>query len=217
MAAAARACAAVCIVLTLGGCDAAYYGTMEKFGVYKSDILVDRVEDAMSSQEEAKEEFKTAYQRFSEVVDVAPSALKDTYEDLNDAYERAADKASDVSSHIESVESVSEDLFEEWRSELEMMSNAKLKSADRDRLRRSERAYDQLIKAMRRAESRMAPVLTSLHDHVLYLKHNLNAQAITSLKGELGAIETDVGRLIREMETSIANAQSYISVMEKGG
>ena len=60
----------------------------------------------------------------------------------------------------------------------------------------------------------MDPVLTSFRDHVLYLKHNLNAQAIASLQGDLGGIESDVGRLIAEMEKSIAEAQSFIKTME---
>jgi len=32
------------------------------------------------------------------------------------------------------------------------------------------------------------------------LKHNLNAQAIASLQGELTNMETEIGTLIREME-----------------
>lgn len=62
----------------------------------------------------------------------------------------------------------------------------------------------------------MEPVLSSFRDHVLYLKHNLNAQAIASLQGELGGIESDVGRLIAEMERSIAEAQSFINDMAAG-
>ena len=60
----------------------------------------------------------------------------------------------------------------------------------------------------------MGPVLDSFRDHVLFLKHNLNAQAVASLQGELGGIESDVGRLIREMEASIAEAQSFIQQMD---
>ncbi len=67
---------------------------------------------------------------------------------------------------------------------------------------------------MRRAEMRMHPVLTAFNDHVLFLKHNLNAQAIASLKGELGSIESNVSRLIKEMEASIAQSQALIQEMQ---
>ena len=41
--------------LLLGGCQSAYYGAMEKVGYHKRDIMVDRVQEAKESQEEAQE------------------------------------------------------------------------------------------------------------------------------------------------------------------
>jgi hypothetical protein len=55
-------------VLFTGGCQKAYYGTMEKFGVHKRDIMVDRVEEARDSQQEAKEQFQSALEQFSQVL-----------------------------------------------------------------------------------------------------------------------------------------------------
>jgi hypothetical protein len=71
------------------------------------------------------------------------------------------------------------------------------------------------MKAMRRAEARIEPVLTPLRDQVLYLKHNLNAQAIASLQSELGRVEGDVSSLIREMEAAIREADAFIVSLEK--
>ena len=61
----------------------------------------------------------------------------------------------------------------------------------------------------------MDPVLSAFQDQVLYLKHNLNAQAIVSLQGELVSIETDVAGLIKEMEASIKEADTFINSIEK--
>lgn len=205
--------ALVALVL-ISGCESTYYSAWEKFGVYKRDLLVDSIEDAQESQEEAKEEFATALERFSSVVSVGPSELEKTYEKLNDSFEDAQDKAAEVSEHIDDVEDVSEDLFTEWRKELDQISNANLRSASARQLKASEAKYATLIKAMRRAESRMEPVLVAFRDNVLFLKHNLNAQAVASLKTELGSIESNVSTLIREMEASIAESQDFIREME---
>jgi ElaB/YqjD/DUF883 family membrane-anchored ribosome-binding protein len=203
-------------ILLLGACESAYYGVQEQFGNLKNDILVDRVEDAMEAQEDAKEEFKSALEQFEAVVGVPESQLKSVYGRLSDAFEDAEDKAATVTKRINSVEDVADDLFDEWADELEQISNASLRSRSASQLRTSKRRSTDLITAMRRAEARMEPVLTSFRDHVLFLKHNLNAQAVASLQGELGGIESDVGRLIREMEKSIAEAQSFINTMEAG-
>ena len=204
------------LVLLLGACESAYYGVQEKFGNLKNDILVDRVEGAMEAQEDAKEEFKDALEQFEAVVGVPEGELKSVYNKLSDAFEDAKDKADVVSDRIAGVEDVSEDLFEEWEDEIQQISNASLRRKSSASLTASKRNYAELIKAMKRAESRMQPVLTSFQDHVLYLKHNLNAQAIASLQGDLDGIESDVGRLIAEMERSIAEAQSFIKSMEGG-
>ena len=201
-------------LMLLGACETAYYGINEQFGRLKPDILVDRVEDAMEAQEDAKEEFQSALEQFEAVVGIPETELKSTYNKLQNAFEDAESRADEVTSRIDSVEDVAGDLFKEWRSELDQISNTNLRSKSASQLRTSERRASELVKAMRRAESRMAPVLTSFRDHVLYLKHNLNAQAIASLKGELGGIDRDVGRLVREMETSISEAQTFIRQME---
>ncbi len=202
--------------LVLSGCDTAYYGAMEQFGVHKRDLLRDRVEEAMEAQTDAKEEFQSAFERFSSVVDVKGSELQKVYNSLNDAYEDAESKASAVSDRIDSVEDVSEDLFAEWESEATQISNAGMRRASQRELASSKRRYADLMKSMRRAESRMAPVLTAFRDQVLFLKHNLNAQAISSLKSELTNIETDVARLIKEMEASIERSEAYIREYANG-
>ena len=56
-------------------------------------------------------------------------------------------------------------------------------------------------------------MLEPLRDQVLFIKHNLNAQAIASLHGELAKIETDVASLIEDMEASIAEANKFIDAM----
>lgn len=198
----------------LVACESAYYGAMEKVGVHKREIMVDRVEAAADSQEQAKEQFRDAFEQFSSVVAVPASELRATYEKLNGSFERAESRAAEVSERIDAVEAVSKALFREWRREIKQIGSRELRDSSERQLERSMQRYEVLIAAMRRAEERMEPVLDTFRDYVLYLKHNLNAQAIASLEGELGGIESDVSVLIREMETSISEARAFIESMD---
>ncbi len=200
-------CLALCL---LNGCDTAYYGAWEKVGVHKRDILRDRVEAAMASQEDAKEEFRSALERFESVAGTQSGVLKDAYTELQATYDDAQSRADIVHNRIEAVDAVSGDLFKEWTAEIQQISNTRLQADSRRQLKSSQAAYQGLILSMRRAEARMQPVLTAFKDQVLYLKHNLNAQAITSLRGELKAIEGDVARLVAEMEESIRKSQIFL-------
>ncbi|MEM1432726.1 MAG: DUF2959 family protein [Pseudomonadota bacterium] len=201
--------------LLLAGCETISYSFWEQFGYEKRDFLISNVEAAQEAQEEAKEEFADALEQFSSVVTVEPSELRDVYDRLSSAFEDAEDQAEEVSERIDDVENVSDDLFREWRSELSEYDNANLRSASERQLKTSEAKYADLIRAMRRAESRMEPVLNAFRDNVLFLKHNLNAQAIASLKTELSSIESNVSVLIREMEASIAESESFINDMKQ--
>lgn len=200
--------------LLLGGCQSAYYSTMEKFGVHKRDILVDRVEEARDSQQQAKEQFSSALDRFTKLMNFEGGELQDVYEKLKDELDESEARATEVRERISSVEDVATALFDEWSDELDQYSSAELRRSSKRQLRETRQRYEQLHKAMKKAEAKIEPVLAPMRDQVLYLKHNLNARAIASLKNQLRSIETDVGRLLRDMESSIREADSFIRKME---
>jgi hypothetical protein len=205
----------VTAIWLLPGCESAYYKTMETMGYHKRDIMVDRVSEARDAQEEAKEQFESALEKFSKVLGFKGGSLQEKYNQLKDEYEKSDAKAAAVRSRIAAVEDVAEDLFAEWQAELNQYTSSSLKQSSARKLRETQKKYAQLIGAMKRAEGKIDPVLSAFRDQVLYLKHNLNAQAIASLQSELTSIETDVARLIKEMETSIKEANAFISSMEK--
>lgn len=200
-----------CSMLALSGCSSAYYGAMEKLGYEKRDILVDRVEQASDAQGDAQETFQSALEQFQQVIGTPESELNSVYQDINSAFEDSQAAAKRVSDRIDQVEKVAEDLFDEWETELGEYSNANLRRQSEQQLNDTRRQYNALVRQMRQVESRMQPVLTAFQDQVLYLKHNLNAQAIGALKGELGRIESDVASLIQNMQQSIAESEAFIA------
>ena len=201
----------------LGGCSTVYYKTMEKFGYEKRDILVDRVEDARDSQNDAQETFRSSLERFQSVVDTPDTELKEQYAEISDAYEDSLSSAEEVRHRIDKVEEVAEDLFDEWEDELSLYESASLRRSSEQQLKETRVQYSQLISRMHDAEARMEPVLQAFEDQVLYLKHNLNAQAIGSLENELVSIRQDVDSLIRNMEQSIAESEAFIQRFRQGG
>ncbi|WP_076925802.1 DUF2959 domain-containing protein [Pseudoalteromonas sp. EB27] len=205
------------VTLTLTGCQSAYYSAMEKVGVHKRDILIDRVEETKDSQEESQEEFKSALERLTTLIDFNGGELQDTYNQLNDDYESSLNAANEVSTNINKVEDVAEALFDEWGDELEQYKSASLKRESSKKLAATQRQFDQLLRSMRSAESKMEPVLTSLHDNVLYLKHNLNAQAVSAIKGEFTNLKRDIQLLMNDMNKSIADSNKFIEQMNSAG
>ena len=201
-------------ITMLAGCNSAYYATMEKLGVPKREILVDRVEEARDSQEAAKEQFSSALEQFSTLLNFDGGDLQATYETLEAEFKESEDRADKVSDRIRAVESVSEALFKEWEEGLALYTNQDLRRSSENSLRETRVRYQQLITAMHAAEAKMPPVIDAFRDQVLFLKHNLNSRAIASLRSELVTIEDDISQLISDMETSIAESNRFLSDME---
>ncbi len=207
----------ICLVslLLMCACSSMYYNTMEKFGYPKRDILVDRVEAAADAQASAQEQFQSALDQFTSVVQVENTELKQAYEKLNDAYENSRQSAQRVSSRIDSVESVADALFDEWEDELDRYQSPELKRISARRLEETRVQYRKMLSSMRRAEKSMQPVLEKFEDNVLFLKHNLNAQAIGSLKTEFSGLKGDIADLIDQMNTSIETSNAFISSLQQ--
>lgn len=201
-------------LVMLVGCSSAYYGAMEKLGIHKRDILVDRVEEARDSQVETKEQFSSALEQFKSVLAFEGGELEKKYDELKAILDESEDRAEEVRERIDAVENVAEALFDEWEDELAQYSSASMRRSSESQLKQTRSQYYKLIGAMKKAEAKIDPVLNPLRDQVLFLKHNLNARAISSLQAELGQIETDVSRLIREMEISIKEADQFIGTLK---
>lgn len=202
------------LAINLAGCESTYYDTMEQFGIHKREILIDRIEDAQTAQEQGQEQFKDALEQFQAVVDFDGGDLEVIYNRLNSEYEDSLDAAETIRERIDGVESVAEALFSEWETELNEYSSATLKRDSQRQLEQTRRRFDQLMSAMQKAERTIDPVLASLKDNVLYLKHNLNALAIASLKSELSTVNKDVTTLIEAMQTAINESSAFIDQMK---
>ncbi len=203
-----------CIATLFTGCRSTYYAAWEKLGWEKRDILVDRVKDTRDDQQTAQKQFKTTLERFKDVTNFQGGNLESKYNKLKSEYDSCESRANDVSKRIASVETVASDMFTEWNKELSDYQNADLRAKSAEELRSTKERYQQLIAVMKASETKMKPVLAAFNDQVLFLKHNLNASAISSLQSTAAGIDSDVAALIADMEKSINEANDFIKQMK---
>ncbi len=198
------------IVVFIIGCQSAYYAAWEQFGKEKRHLLRDNVQKASNEQQQASEQFKDVLTRIKEIYGFDGGDLEKAYSKLKSEYDESEERAETVRKRIENVAQIAADLFKEWDQEIDQINDADLREKSIDALSKTRKRYTRLHQAMSEAEKRMAPVLRQVQDYVLYLKHNLNAQAIGALKREVDSIEIEVGSLIKEMNTSIKEAETFL-------
>lgn len=203
----------VCALLFLTACSSAYYSAYEKFGVYKRDLLKKNVIAARDEQKEAQQEFKDALTRLKEITNFDGGELEKRYRGLQADFDDASSQVTAVHERIGKVEDVAKDLFVEWEKEIQEIGTESLRATSRRQLRDTRDRYEEMIAALKKAESSMDPVLRQLKDYVLALKHSLNAQAVAALKGESANIQSEINRLIQDMNRSIAQADEFVKQM----
>lgn len=206
-----RHLALACIALfALSGCQSAYFAAMDKAGISKRQMLTGRVEDARDAQKDTSKHLSSAMESYRRVVHFDGGDLEKRYDTLNDEYLASVKSADAIHQRIASVEDVADALFDEWNDELDQYTSQALRAASAKELDRTQTEYRELLVTMKASESRIPPVLNVLHDQVLFLKHNLNAQAIGALKGESGNLQNSVYDLLKDMQRSIDGSNAFV-------
>lgn len=203
--------------LIFSGCNRVYYAAMEKVGKEKRDILAGRIKEGKKDQEKAKEQFKSTLEAFQAVTGFDGGNLEKTYKKLANEMESADARAQDVRNQIKSIDQVSKDMFREWEGEIDSMRNADFKVRSRSMLRDTQKRYANLMVKMRDSEKRMQPILQAFRDQVTFLKHNLNARAISSLKQTAAKLDGQVTGLVQDLDLSIKEADEFIASLSKSG
>ncbi len=207
--------AALIVLLLAAGCATsrkAYYNAWEKLGYAKRERLVDNVKDARKEQVEAKEQFASALDEFKSVVNFNGGDLEKMYNKLNDAYKDSESQAGEVNEKITGVKRVANALFTEWSGEIsEIKGDPTLQQSSQKLYNQTKANYGEMIDRMDQAAATMGPVLQRFKNRVIFIKSNLNAQAIASLAGTEVELGADIERLIKEMEASIAEADKFIA------
>lgn len=202
--------AVLCCVLALTGCSTIYYSAWEKLGKEKRDLLRDNVEAVHDDQEDVSEQFKDALTRIKELYGFDGGDLEKRYEALKKDYDDSVSAADVLRDRIDRVETIAKDLFAEWQTELDSISDAELRRRSRGKLDETKSRYRQMAEALEKSERSMDPVLRKFQDQVLFLKHNLNAQAVGGLEIEVRDIEREVERLIGDLQASIRQSGDFI-------
>jgi F0F1-type ATP synthase membrane subunit b/b' len=201
------------LVFTLAACNTVYYAAWEKLGYEKRDLLKSAVKAARGAQKETGEEFQDALTQLQKLTGYRGGNLESAYNRFQGEYEDCEAQATAVRSEIREVDTVARDLFREWEREIRQYENASLASDSRRKLADTRSRFEQLSSSLHAAESTMEPVLRQFRDQVLYLKHNLNAAAVGSLRGKADNIQGDIQRLLAQMNRSIAEADRFIQTL----
>lgn len=203
---------AACFIFT--GCQNLYNKTLENvFGVEKRELLQKAVESVKDDQVETQKEFQSAMAELQSIYGFKGGKLESMYNKFKDSYEDSEKQADELHDRISNMDRIANSMFKEWSGEIRQYGSKTFADDSRKKLDATKKRYQELIESARRSEGAMEPILKKLRDHVLYLKHNLNAASLGALKNETQSIQSDIQELNRRMDESIREANSFISTL----
>lgn len=204
----------IAVSAALASCNSVYYSAMEKIGYEKRDLLIRAVKKARGEQKEAGEEFTDALTELKKISGFHGGNLENAYDRFKAEFDDCERQAAAVRTQVAEVDQVAKDLFREWEREAKQYESATLAADSRRKLADTRARFTQLSRSLHAAEASMDPVLRQFRDQVLYLKHNLNAAAIGSLRGTADNIQASINRLLDQMNRSIAEADRFIQTLQ---
>jgi hypothetical protein len=202
------------LTISLSGCSNLYYDLNERAGNPKRNIMQESVKDARNSQLAVKETFKTTLELLTHIGTIESSDLEKSYKQLENSYQDTDRQAIKLREQIAQIESVSKALFAEWTTDIKTYQSAELQRQSEAQLHDAQTRCSETIVVMKKAASKMEPIVISFHDRVLFLKHNLNNSGTIGTQDSVEQLEANVDTLIVAMDESIAQADTLLKNLQ---
>lgn len=191
----------------------AKYSAYEMVGYEKRDLFKNEVNTVKENQKDSQEAFEDSLEKLKHFYAFDGGKVEKEYKKLKSSYEKSQKESENLSSSIQKLNTVAQDLFTEWNKEINEMNSAELKRSSGQKLTETKNKYSVLYKKLKTSEAKMPPLLSKIKDQVTYLKHNLNASAISGLKNEGNRIEKDIQKLIEDMSVANKEAEEFIKTL----
>jgi hypothetical protein len=136
------------------------------------------------------------------------------YKTLIREYELAEKRANEVNLQIAAVEQSAETMFAEWEADLSEYTTEALRKSSEEKLASARARYEKLMTTMNSTEEKMRPILATLRDHVLFLKHSLTSEGVASLQGSVASLQADLDSLHEGIEKTVTQSNEFIAALQ---
>jgi hypothetical protein len=136
--------------------------------------------------------------------------LSNTYADFKSRYDVLITDTEELSSRVKDFKGSCTALFAEWKKEADGIHDLNLRNISLDNLKTAQEDYAKYEKRLDEAEANLIPTAQSLNDHILFIKHLLNAETIKQLDPTVKELEKKLASLLEDMNGLLDETQKYI-------
>ena len=137
----------------------------------------------------------------------------DNSADLKDALGDCYDEVEDMRERSAGIREAANDLFSEWRGELDLFTNPEMRSKSESILLDVQSRYEHLSATMEQTEKTAAPVLQGFQDYVTFFNHNLNTRAIGTLETTYEDHTVHLEDLYSTLDASVNVSEDFVKAL----
>ncbi len=204
----------ILLPLLLGSCQAVYYSTLERFGVDKRDIMVDRTAELGESLNRLAEKVDGMAAIYAETIHMEGGDLVLAHKNFSRACAQSESAARAFHTRIEDLHEVAQLYFDEWKERSGEIIDPELRRSSLGNYGMVQRNYAELVRTMRAVESELDPTLTRFNDHVVYLKLNLHRNTLASLQEEEEEMQGFVEKARTQLQTAIIETRDFAELVD---
>jgi len=196
------------IALLLAGCA----GTSKRSeSVEQVDELLTRIERVQAETAIAKDSVHAALTDLCTLVspgfkgDAATEFAK--FLAASEASEEQAEKLRDITDPMQDSASK---LFQRWTKDMEAFGNSRMRQRSQSRLDETRTRFQSIVGATQAAQIALDAFHDDMRDHALFLRHDLNSDAVASIRADVRALNDQIRGLDTRFDATTAAARSYV-------
>jgi hypothetical protein len=138
---------------------------------------------------------------------------KKLYKNLQKEMENTEKRRAKIQEEAAKMSAEADTLFKEWANSAAAIENPDLRKKSEDRLATTKASYADIGTVGQKAGDLYGPFMKALQDQVTYLGHDLNPEAVASLKPEASKLNVDASKLVQAIDETIATANTNIGAL----
>jgi len=134
-----------------------------------------------------------------------------TYAAFIERLEQSEHQAEQLRDSIDPMDANAKRVFKQWATDLREFTSPSLLKRSEARMEATQERYNKVSESAERAHEALVTVNKAMRDHALFLGHDLNAESLEAVKGDVAEMAKDAGELDGALERCMESAQSYVS------
>lgn len=182
-------------------------------GVKQVEQLVKKAGSTVQAISETKLQLDKTMEVYNSIFAEDAKDRKGLYKKLQSEMESTEKHRAEIAKRAEAMKMEADAVFKSWADSAGAIASPDLKKRSEERLTKTKARFAEIEAAGQKAKETYTPVMKTLQDQVTFLGHDLNAEAVSSLKPDAIKLNTQAQDLGKKIDATISVANKNISAL----